>query len=145
MDAADPFSALAEVPRPAHLRKLFDDDPARAERYVIDVADLRIDYSKHRVDDTVLAALVRLAEQRGVEARRDAMFAGDKINVTEKRAVLHVALRAPRDGVIEVDGQNVVPEVHAVLDRMGAFADRVRSGAWTGARSRWTYPSVRTP
>ena len=84
------------MPRPAHLRELFADDPGRAERYVVDVADLRIDYSKHRIDDAVLAALVELAERSGVEARRDAMFAGEHVNVTEDRAVMHVALRHPR-------------------------------------------------
>jgi glucose-6-phosphate isomerase len=127
MDSADLLSALADLPRPAHLRELLADDPGRAERYVVEVADLRIDYSKHRIDDTVLDALVELAEQSGVGARRDAMFAGERINVTEDRAVMHVALRAPRGTVMSVDGTDVVPEVHEVLDRMGAFADRVRA------------------
>jgi len=126
MDSADRLSALAELPRTAHLRELFADDPGRAERYVVDVADLRIDYSKHRVDDGVLAGLVALAEQAGVEARRDAMFAGEHINVTEDRAVMHVALRAPRTATMVVDGVDVVPDVHEVLDQMSAFADRVR-------------------
>ena len=127
MDTADLRSALAELPRPAHLRDLFADDPGRAERYVVEVGDLRIDYSKHRVDDAVLAGLVALAERCGVEARRDAMFAGEHVNVTEDRAVMHVALRAPRDAVLTVDGANVVPGVHEVLDAMSAFADRVRA------------------
>jgi glucose-6-phosphate isomerase len=127
MDTTDLRSALAAMPRPAHLRELFADDPGRAERYVVEVGDLRIDYSKHRVDDTVLAGLVALAERSGVEARRDAMFAGEHINATEDRAVMHVALRAPRGTVMAVDGDDVVPDVHAVLDRMSAFADRVRT------------------
>src|SRR5262249_6270976 len=95
-------------------------------------AGLYLDYSKQLVTDETLRLLVLLAEAAEVEARRDAMFAGEKINVTEDRAVLHTALRAPRDAVIEVDGENVVPKVHAVLDKMSAFADRVRSGEWTG-------------
>ena len=127
MDSADPVSALAELPRPAHLRELFADDPERAERYVVDVGDLRIDYSKHRIDDTVLARLLELAERSGVEARRDAMFAGEHINVTEDRAVMHVALRAPRGTVMMVDGVDVVPDVHAVLDQMSEFAERIRN------------------
>jgi glucose-6-phosphate isomerase len=127
MATADPLSVLADVARPTDLRELFADDPARAERYVIEIADLRIDYSKHLVDDAVLQALVALAERAGVEARRDAMFAGEHINVTEDRAVMHVALRAPRGSVITVDGVDVVPEVHEVLDRMAAFAERVRA------------------
>jgi glucose-6-phosphate isomerase len=127
MDTADRFSALAELPRPAHLRRLFADDPGRAERYVTEVADLRIDWSKHLVDDTVLAGLLDLAERSGVRDRRDAMFAGEHVNVTEDRAVMHVALRAPAGSVMTVDGENVVPDVHEVLDRMSAFADRIRS------------------
>ena len=127
MDSAELLSALAELPRPAHLRQLFADDPGRAERYLVEVADLRIDYSKHRIDDTVLAGLVEVAVRSGVEARRDAMFAGEHINVTEDRAVMHVALRAPKGSVMTVDGMDVVPDVHAVLDEMSAFADRVRS------------------
>jgi glucose-6-phosphate isomerase len=127
MDTADRLSALAELPRPAHLRRLFADDPGRAERYVTEVADLRIDWSKHLVDDTVLAGLLDLAERSGVEARRDAMFAGDHVNVTEDRAVMHIALRAPAGSVMTVDGEDVVPDVHDVLDRMGAFAERIRA------------------
>lgn len=115
-----------------HLRKLFAGDPKRAERFTVEGAGLTLDYSKNRIDDETMQLLLHLAEERKVAERRDAMFRGDKINVSEKRAVLHVALRAPRDEVIEVDGHNVVPDVHAVLDRMAAFADKVRSGAWTG-------------
>ncbi|CAL9288176.1 glucose-6-phosphate isomerase [Streptomyces sp. SudanB182_2057] len=115
-----------------HLRELFAADPGRAERYVVRVGDLYIDYSKHLITDETLALLQELAAATGVFALRDAMFRGERINVTEDRAVLHTALRAPRDAVIEVDGENVVPKVHAVLDRMADFADRVRSGEWTG-------------
>jgi glucose-6-phosphate isomerase len=115
-----------------HLRQLFADDPKRGERMTFEAAGLFLDYSKNRVTDETIALLVRLAGECGVAERRDAMFRGEKINVTENRAVLHVALRAPRGASIVVDGQNVVPEVHAVLDKMAAFADRVRSGKWTG-------------
>ncbi len=115
-----------------HLRKLFADDPGRADRFTVEGAGLVLDYSKNRITDETLQLLLHLAEERKVAERRDAMFRGDKINTTEKRAVLHVALRAPRGSVIEVDGHNVVPDVHAVLDRMADFADKVRSGAWTG-------------
>ncbi|MEV0204283.1 glucose-6-phosphate isomerase [Streptomyces sp. NPDC050788] len=114
------------------LRELFEADPSRAERYVVRVGDLRIDYSKHLINDETLALLQELAAATDVFALRDAMFRGERINVTEDRAVLHTALRAPRDAVIEVDGENVVPGVHAVLDKMAGFAERVRSGAWTG-------------
>ncbi|MFE7170992.1 glucose-6-phosphate isomerase [Streptomyces sp. NPDC057616] len=114
------------------LRELFAADPARAERYVVRVGDLRIDYSKHLINDETLALLQELATATDVFGLRDAMFRGERINVTEDRAVLHTALRAPRDAVIEVDGENVVPQVHAVLDKMSDFANRVRSGAWTG-------------
>ncbi|MFK4108205.1 glucose-6-phosphate isomerase [Streptomyces sp. NPDC002176] len=114
------------------LRELFAADPGRAERYVVQVGDLHIDYSKHQVSDETLALLQELAVATDVFGQRDAMFRGDRINTTEDRAVLHTALRAPRDAVIEVDGENVVPAVHAVLDRMAGFADRVRSGEWTG-------------
>ncbi|MFI6460905.1 glucose-6-phosphate isomerase [Streptomyces sp. NPDC050538] len=118
------------------LRELFAADPERAERYVVTVGDLRIDYSKHLITDETLALLQELATATGVFGLRDAMFRGEKINVTEDRAVLHTALRAPRDAVIEVDGENVVPQVHAVLDKMAGFADRVRSGEWTGHTGR---------
>jgi glucose-6-phosphate isomerase len=132
------WSALTELDRPAHLRDLFAGDPARAERFVVTAGDLRIDYSKQRIDDDVLAALFAVAEAAGVESRRDAMFGGEAINVTENRAVLHTALRATRDadiGPMAPDGThtNVEPDVHDVLDRMGGFAERVRSGAWVGA------------
>jgi len=115
-----------------HLRNLFADDPARAERMTAEAAGVFLDYSKNRIDDETLRLLVELAEQCGLRARIDAMFRGEKINVTEHRAVLHVALRAPRGASILVDGKNVVPEVHAVLDRMAEFAHRIRSGRWTG-------------
>ncbi len=115
-----------------HLRTLFTQDPARGERLVAEGAGLTLDYSKNRVTDETLRLLLQLAETGGVAARRDAMFRGEKINITEKRAVLHVALRAPRGESIVVDGENVVPAVHAVLDRMADFATRVRSGSWKG-------------
>ncbi|WP_037606686.1 glucose-6-phosphate isomerase [Streptacidiphilus rugosus] len=115
-----------------HLRSLFAEDPKRGETHTLQVGDLHIDYSKHLVDDRALNLLRELAEVRGVAALRDAMFRGEKINITENRAVLHTALRAPRGAVVEVDGVNVVPEVHAVLDKMAGFARRVRSGEWTG-------------
>ena len=115
-----------------HLRKLFADDPARGKRLALEAAGLYLDYSKNRVTDETIALLVKLAEESGLRGRIDAMFSGEKINITEKRAVLHVALRAPGGRRIMVDGKNVVPDVHAVLDKMAAFADRVRSGAWTG-------------
>ena len=115
-----------------HLRALFAEDPGRAARFTVEGPGLLLDYSKNRITEETVRLLVALAEARGVTARRDAMFRGDKINETERRAVLHVALRAPRGTKIEVDGQDVVPEVHAVLDRMAAFAAQVRDGAWTG-------------
>ncbi|MFF2655689.1 glucose-6-phosphate isomerase [Streptomyces sp. NPDC058045] len=118
------------------LRELFDADPDRAHRYTLDVGDLHIDFSKHLVTDETLRLLRELAEATDVAGLRDAMFRGEKINTTEDRAVLHTALRAPADAVIEVDGENVVPEVHAVLRRMAEFADRVRSGEWTGHTGR---------
>ncbi|MCW1098086.1 glucose-6-phosphate isomerase [Streptomyces sp. RS2] len=134
------WTALADhrkgaLPRP-DLRELFAQDPGRAERYVVRVGDLRIDYSKHLVTDETLALLQELAAATGVFGLRDAMFRGERINITEDRAVLHTALRAPRDAVIEVDGENVVPKVHAVLDKMAGFADRVRDGEWTGHTGR---------
>ncbi|MGW1799279.1 glucose-6-phosphate isomerase [Streptomyces sp. NPDC001984] len=115
-----------------NLRELFAADPKRAERYVVRVGDLLIDYSKNLITDETLALLRELASATDVFGLRDAMFRGERINITEDRAVLHTALRSPRDAVIEVDGENVVPAVHAVLDKMADFADRVRSGAWTG-------------
>ncbi|MGW2699651.1 glucose-6-phosphate isomerase [Streptomyces sp. NPDC001340] len=115
-----------------HLRELFAADQERGAGYTLQVGDLYIDYSKHLVTDETLRLLRELAAATDVFGLRDAMFRGEKINVTENRAVLHTALRAPRDAVIEVDGENVVPAVHTVLDRMSDFAERVRSGAWTG-------------
>ncbi|GAB3511599.1 glucose-6-phosphate isomerase [Phytohabitans suffuscus] len=119
-----------------HLRELFGADPGRADRLTVRVGDLHLDYSKHLVTDDTLALLRDLAAAQRVAELRDAMFRGEKINVTERRAVLHTALRAPRDAVIEVDGENVVPAVHAVLDKMAAFAGSVRSGAWVGATGK---------
>jgi len=118
--------------RSRHLRELFAHDPARGERMTAEAAGVFLDYSKNRVDDETLRLLIELAEQSGLRERIDAMFRGEKINVTEKRAVLHVALRAPKGTSIMVDGKNVVPEVHRVLDKMAEFADRIRSGEWKG-------------
>ncbi|MEA2808624.1 MAG: glucose-6-phosphate isomerase, partial [Rhodospirillaceae bacterium] len=115
-----------------HLRQLFAKDRERGERMAVEAAGIYFDYSKNRITDETLKLLLQLAEESGLRDRIDAMFRGDKINVSEKRAVLHVALRAPRGASILHDGQNVVPEVHAVLDKMAAFADRLRGGAWTG-------------
>jgi glucose-6-phosphate isomerase len=115
-----------------HLRSLFADDATRGERLTAEAAGIYLDYSKHRITDETLSLLLKLAEESGLRERIDAMFSGEKINITENRAVLHVALRAPKGEKILVDGKDVVPEVHAVLDAMSAFADRVRSGAWTG-------------
>jgi glucose-6-phosphate isomerase len=118
--------------RDLHLRKLFADDPKRSERMTAEAVGLFLDYSKNRITDETLRLLLQLAEESGLRARIDAMFRGEKINVTENRAVLHIALRAPKDAVIVVDGENVVPAVHAVLDKMVDFSERVRSGAWKG-------------
>src|SRR3954466_12398837 len=129
------WQALADhydTMRGLQLRDLFADDPARGERMTAEAAGVYLDYSKNRVNAETLKLLIEVAQQAGLRARIDAMFRGDKINVTEHRAVLHVALRAPKGAVINVDGKNVVPEVHGVLDRMRAFADRVRSGDWKG-------------
>jgi glucose-6-phosphate isomerase len=120
----------------AHLRDLFAADPGRGERLVAEGAGIVLDYSKHRVTDETMGLLVALAEEVGLPARREAMFRGERINVTEDRAVLHTALRAPRDAVIRVDGEDVVPWVHEVLDRMAAFAGQVRDGSWTGHTGR---------
>ncbi|GAA2430008.1 glucose-6-phosphate isomerase [Streptomyces lavendulocolor] len=119
-----------------HLRELFAADPTRGTAYTLRVGDLYLDYSKHLVTDETLRLLRELAAATGVAALRDAMFRGDRINTTEDRAVLHTALRAPRDAVVEVDGENVVPGVHAVLDKMAAFSERIRSGEWTGHTGR---------
>jgi glucose-6-phosphate isomerase len=118
--------------RQSHLRQLFADDPKRGERLTTEAVGLYLDYSKNRVTDETLKLLLQLAEESGLRARIDAMFRGEKINITENRAVLHVALRAPRDASIVVDGENVVPQVHAVLDKMADFSNRVRSGTWKG-------------
>jgi glucose-6-phosphate isomerase len=118
--------------RKLHLRKLFADDPKRGERMTVEAVGLFLDYSKNRIADDTLKLLVRLAEESKLRDCIEAMFRGDKINLTENRAVLHIALRAPRDEVIVVDGREVVSEVHAVLDRMSEFANRIRSGAWKG-------------
>jgi glucose-6-phosphate isomerase len=115
-----------------HLRKLFADDPKRGQRFSTEAAGLFLDYSKNRITEKTLKLLLQLADECGLRAKLNAMFGGEKINVTENRAVLHVALRAPRDEQIVTDGKNVVTEVHAVLDKMTAFAGRVRSGEWKG-------------
>jgi len=115
-----------------HLRQLFADDPERGQRMTLEAAGLYLDYSKNRATDETLKLLLELAEESGLRDRIDAMFSGEKINLTEKRAVLHTALRAPRNASILVDGKNVVPEVHEVLDRMADFSSRVRSGEWKG-------------
>ena len=115
-----------------HLRDLFSDDRGRGEKMAIEAAGLYLDYSKNRITDETLRLLLQLARESGLRDRIDAMFRGDKINVSENRAVLHVALRAPRGASIMLDGRNVVPDVHAVLDKMTGFADRLRSGAWKG-------------
>ncbi len=115
-----------------HLRALFDEDPKRGERLAVEAAGLYFDYSKHRVTDETIRLLLALAEEAGLRGRIDAMFRGDKINVTEKRAVLHIALRAPRGVSIGVDGDDVVPKVHEVLERMAEFSGRIRDGSWKG-------------
>ena len=117
---------------PLHLRQLFADDPKRGERFTIHALGFHLDYSKNRITDDTLKLLFKLAREARLQEQIDAMFRGDKINITEKRAVLHVALRAPKGTSIVVDGKDVVPEVHAVLDKMAAFADRIRSGEWKG-------------
>jgi glucose-6-phosphate isomerase len=126
------LSGHHEEVKDLHLRTLFAEDPRRGERMVLEAAGLYLDYSKNRVTDHTLRLLLDLATQSGLRERIDAMFRGDKINVTENRAVLHTALRAPRDARVVVDGHNVVPDVHRVLDRMADFSDRVRSGDWRG-------------
>src|SRR6267154_3723230 len=133
------WKALAEHSkeiRKLHLRELFANDSTRGEKLAAEGAGLFLDYSKNRVTDTTLKLLQQLAGECDVRGRIGAMFRGDKINVTEKRAVLHVALRAPRGASILHDGQNVVPEVHAVLDKMADFANRLRGGAWKGNTGR---------
>jgi glucose-6-phosphate isomerase len=118
--------------RELHLRQLFADDPKRAERLTVEALGLYLDYSKNRITSDTIPLLIRLAEESQLQERIGAMFRGEKINLTEKRAVLHTALRAPRGASIIVDGENIVPKVHAVLDRMAAFSNRVRSGEWKG-------------
>jgi glucose-6-phosphate isomerase len=125
-----------EAVRNRHLRELFAEDPKRAEKFSLEAVGVLLDYSKNRITDETLRLLLELVDQSGLRERIDAMFRGDKINTTENRAVLHVALRAPRDEVINVDGKNVVPEVHAVLDKMSDFVNRVQSGAWLGATGK---------
>ncbi len=124
----DHYKKIGSVP----LRQLFAEDPQRGERLTLKALGLFLDYSKNRITDETMQLLLQLAEASGLRARIDAMFRGEKINITEKRAVLHVALRAPRGEQIFVDGKDVVPEVHAVLDKMAAFSDRIRSGEWKG-------------
>ncbi|MGC2604002.1 MAG: glucose-6-phosphate isomerase, partial [Silvibacterium sp.] len=114
------------------LRELFTNDPNRGTRLTVEAEGVYLDYSKHRITDETLKLLLQLAEDSGVKARMEAMFRGDKINITEDRAVLHIALRAPKGATINVHGKNVVPEVHEVLDRMAAFSERIRSGEWKG-------------
>jgi glucose-6-phosphate isomerase len=127
-DLAGHYKSIQDV----HLRQLFADDPKRGERLAIEAVGLVFDYSKNRIKDETLDLLIRLARESRLREKIDAMFRGEKINVTEKRAVLHTALRAPRDASVILDGENVVPGVHAVLDRMSSFADSVRSGGWKG-------------
>src|SRR4051794_40681417 len=126
------LDAHYDTMRDVHLRDLFDADSQRGEDLTVELDGLLLDYSKQRVTAETLRLLVELAERAHLRDRVDAMFRGEKINVTENRAVLHVALRAPEGAVIEVDGENVVPEVHAVLRKMADFSERVRSGQWVG-------------
>ena len=131
--------------RDVHLRDLFAADPGRGERLTLGAAGLFLDHSKHRISDETIRLLVELAQESGLRERIGAMFRGDRINVTEDRPALHVALRAPRDARIMVDGENVVPGVHEVLDRMAAFARSVRDGTWrghSGARIRTSSTSA---
>lgn len=121
---------------PLHLRKLFADDPERGERLTLEAAGIYLDYSKNRVTNETVSLLVQLADESGLRERIDAMFRGEHINVSENRAVLHTALRAPKGTSVRVDGENVVPQVHAVLDKMSDFANRVRSGGWQGHTGR---------
>lgn len=130
----------ADTMRLAELRTLFADDPRRGEELTAEAAGLRLDYSKQRLDEETLRLLVALAEQSGLRERTLAMFAGDRINTTEDRPVLHVALRAPRGESIVVDGRDVVSDVHEVLDRMAAFCERVRSGGGRARRGSGSAP-----
>src|SRR5262245_44503893 len=122
--------------RDVHLRTLFAQDPGRGERLAAEGAGLYLDYSKQRITDETLRLLVSLAESAGLRERTEAMFRGEKINITEQRPVLHVALRMPRSASLIVDGQDVVAQVHAVLDRMADFSNRIRTGAWRGHTGR---------
>ena len=135
------LEAHALTARKQHLRELFARDPTRGERLAVEAAGLYLDYSKQRVTDETLALLLQLAGEANLGDRIDAMFRGDRINVTEKRSVLHVALRTPRQESLVVDGQDVVAQVHGVLDKMAGFADRVRSGEWKGHRAGRSAPS----
>jgi glucose-6-phosphate isomerase len=126
--------------RTVHLRELFADDPRRGERMTAEAVGLYLDYSKNRITDETLNLLLQLAEESGLRARIDAMFRGEKLNITENRAVLHAALRAPKGAAIIVDGENVVPQVHAVLDKMAEFSRRIRGGEWKGHTGK----SIRT-
>jgi glucose-6-phosphate isomerase len=134
--AMAPLAEQARTLRQTHLRRLFAEDPGRAERYSLNVGDLHLDYSKNLITDDVMKALFSVAEASGLASARAAMFGGEKINRTENRPVLHVALRAPRTAEIFVDGRNVVKDVHEVLDRMAVFANRIRSGEWKGFTGR---------
>src|SRR5262245_54038612 len=118
--------------RELDLRNLFADDPKRGERMTVEAVGLLLDYSKNRITDETIQLLIKLAEESGLRSRIEAMFRGEKINITEKRAVLHVALRAPKGTSIVVDGEDVVPKVQTVLDRMAQFSTRVRNGEWKG-------------
>jgi len=126
------LQANYEKIRQLHLRELFTEDSKRGERMTAEAAGIFLDYSKNRITDETVKLLIQLAEESGLRAQIDAMFRGDKINFTENRAVLHVALRAPERTSILVDGENVVPQVHAILDKMTQFSNRVRSGEWKG-------------
>ena len=144
--AVEPLTNLPLTERPAwkdlgvhfqkirelHLRQLFADDPERGKRFTAETAGIYLDYSKNRITEQTIELLLRLAHETGLRAQIDAMFRGDKINRTENRAVLHTALRAPRGTSILVDGSNVVADVHEVLEKMGEFSNRVRTGAWKG-------------
>ena len=125
---ADHYASIKDV----HLRQMFADDASRGQTMSVEAAGLYLDYSKNRITDETLPLLIQLAESRDLRERIDAMFAGDKINLTEDRAVLHTALRAPAGATVMVDGEDVVREVHAVLNKMTAFCDRIRSGDWKG-------------
>jgi glucose-6-phosphate isomerase len=126
------LAAHYQIVRELHLRTLFADDPRRGERMTAEAVGLFLDYSKNLITDETLKLLLQLADESGLRERIDAMFSGEKINVTENRAVLHIALRAPKRASVIVDGENVVPQVHAALDKMSHFSNRVRSGEWKG-------------